>query len=138
MGCCNIAITLIDLKKGETKAQACANALGSATSIGHACCIILPAMQTSPTDTLRGVGMVLLLALLVLAFKAIWQSPRKLRTGLHIFLGMALGAVVGLAIAFPTRNVEFSSHLGEELCYCGGIFVAVHKIRHPTNPGSTD
>jgi hypothetical protein len=91
-------------------------------------------MQNSGTDTLRSVEIVLLLVLLVLAPKAIWRSPLRLKAALHILAGMVVGAAAGMAIAFPTRNAEFGGHLGLQLLFCGGIFVAVHKIRRARNP----
>ena len=91
-------------------------------------------MQNSATDTLRGVEIILLLVLLVLATKVVWRSSSRLKTALHILAGMAVGAAAGLAIALPTRNITFGAHLGAELFYCGGIFVAIHKSRHARNP----
>jgi hypothetical protein len=87
-------------------------------------------MQTSATDTLRGLETVLLLVLLVMATKAIWRTRSRLKTALEILAGMALGAVAGLAIAWPTNNFTFGGHIMTEFFYCGGIFVAVDRIRH--------
>jgi len=91
-------------------------------------------MQTSGMDTLRSVEIVLLLVLLVLAPKAIWRSPGRLKAALHILAGMVVGAAAGMAIGLPTRNAEFGGHIAAELFFCGGIFVAVHKIRRARNP----
>ncbi len=91
-------------------------------------------MQTSGMDTLRSVEIVLLLVLLVLAPKAIWRSPGRLKAALHILAGMVVGAAAGMAIGLPTRNAEFGGHIAAELLFCGGIFVAVHKIRRARNP----
>ena len=86
-------------------------------------------MQASAEETLHNVEFVLLLILLVLAPKAIWRSPQRLKAALHMLAGMVVGAAAGMAIALPTKNDEFGRHLIIELLFCGGIFVAVHKIR---------
>jgi len=98
--------------------------------------MIATVMQTSATDTLRSVESVLLLVLLVLATMAIWRSPLRLKAALHILAGVVVGAAAGMAIALPTRNAVFGGHLAAELSYCGGAFVAVHKIRRARKPRS--
>ena len=81
-------------------------------------------------------GLLLFLVILVLAPVAISRSSLRLRAGLYILAGMALGFATGAAIGALLGNGTLAGDLAFQLTWCGGIWASVRKIRRTRNSGA--